>query len=510
MNNRFVIRKVAVMLVMVAALMLAGVAQLYGQAADGNLVGTVTDPTGAVVPNATVTITGTATGVTHTTTTSANGQYRFNNVLVGTYDLKVVKPGFTTWQVNGIAVALNQTATSNVALTLGQVGTAIEVVESAALIDTSTATVSTTFQSREAIDTPSSSLPRGVLNLSLLAAGVASSGGLGLGEGPAVGGQRPRNNNFSVEGVDNNRKDVTGPNVDIPNEAVAEFTMLENQYSAEFGNGTGGQFNTVLRSGGNEIHGAAYEYLNNRNLNALDQSYKRQNILSHPRYDQNTFGGAVGGPVIKNKLFYYGLFQYNPYGAEGVGSSAIYAPTAAGFSTLATIPGVSQTNLGILQQYLPTAASSDGTTTDVGGVAIPLGIIPVTKPSYQNIRTWLVNIDYNIADADRLRGRYVDTSNTGFDVSTLPDLPAFFLGRTTTAKLFALSEFHNFSPTVLNEFRFGYNRYNDNIPAGNFQYPGLDVFPNITIEQDLNSAPTTVRLSPVSSTLISWWTTLAG
>ena len=114
--------------------------------------------------------------------------------------------------------------------------------------------------------------------------------------GPSVGGQRPRNNNFSVEGVDNNRKDVTGHNVDIPNEAVAEFSMLENQYSAEYGNGTGGQFNTVLRGGTNEIHGAAYEYLNNRNLNALDESFKRQGILTHPRYDQNTFGGSIGGP----------------------------------------------------------------------------------------------------------------------------------------------------------------------------------------------------------------------
>ena len=91
----------------------------------------------------------------------------------------------------------------------------------------------------------------GVLNLSLLGAGVASSGGFGVGTGPSVGGQRPRNNNFTIEGVDNNRKDVTGPAVAIPNDAVAEFTVLQNQFSAEFGHSSGGQFNTVLRGGTN-------------------------------------------------------------------------------------------------------------------------------------------------------------------------------------------------------------------------------------------------------------------
>ncbi len=480
----------AAALATVAIFLLGGVSRLRAQAADGNLVGTITDPSGAGIPAATVEITGVNTGVTLSTTTNSSGQYRFNNLLAGTYNLEVTHTGFATATVHNLAVALAETATANVALTLRQVSTSVEVQESAALIDTTTSQVGQSFKSREAIDVPASSLPLGVLNLSLLGAGVASTGGLGLGDGPAVGGQRPRNNNFSVEGVDNNRKDVTGHNIDIPNEAVAEFSMLENQYSAEYGNGTGGQFNTVLRGGTNEIHGAAYEYLNNRNFNALDESFKRQGILTHPRYDQSTFGGSVGGPVIKNKLFYYGLFQYNPYGAEGTASSAIYAPTAAGYSTLSGLPGVSQTNLGILKQYLPAAASAS-TTTTVGGVDIPIGIVPITKPSYTNIRTWLASVDYNISEADRLRGRYVDGRTSGFSTSTLPALPAFFLGRTTTQKLFALSEFHSFSPTLLNEFRFGYNRYNDDIPAGNFQFPGLDVFPNITIEQDLN-----VQLGP--------------
>src|SRR5262249_48628220 len=157
-----------------------------------------------------------------------------NNLLAGTYDVKVSKPGFSAASIKNVVVTLNTTQTQNVALAVGDVSQTIEVTESAALIDTTTAQVQSTFSKREAIDTPSSGLPLGALNLSLLGAGVASSGGIGLGDGPSVGGQRPRNNNFNVEGVDNNRKDVTGHQIDIPNEAVEQFTMLQNQYSAEF------------------------------------------------------------------------------------------------------------------------------------------------------------------------------------------------------------------------------------------------------------------------------------
>src|SRR5258708_27582957 len=154
----------------------------------------------------------------------------------------------------------------------------------------------------------------GIYNRALVGAGVGSSGGVGVGYGPSVGGQRPRNNNFTVEGVDNNRKDVTGPTVSIPNDAVAEFTVLQNQFSAEFGHSSGGQFNTVLRGGTNDIHAKLYEYLLNRDLNALDQSFKRQGILTKQRYDQSRLGGSIAGPIKKNKLFYYGLYEYNPLG----------------------------------------------------------------------------------------------------------------------------------------------------------------------------------------------------
>src|SRR5204862_2271819 len=154
--------------------------------------------------------------------------------------------------------------------------------------------ISNTYTSQMAAQLPAAANQfSGVLNLSLLGAGVTSAGGFGTATGPSVGGQRPRNNNFTVEGVDNNRKDVTGPVVAIPGDAVAEFTVLQNQFSAEFGHSSGGQFNTVMRGGTNAMHATVYEYLLNRKLNALDQSFKRQGILTKQRYDQNRIGGSI-------------------------------------------------------------------------------------------------------------------------------------------------------------------------------------------------------------------------
>ena len=128
--------------------------------------------------------------------------------------------------------------------------------------------------------------------------------------GRLSGGQRPRNNNFTIDGVDNNRKDVTGPVIFIPNDAVAEFTVLQNQFSAEFGHSSGGQFNAILKSGTNSFHGSIYEVVQNRNFNANDQAAARQNVLSPPRYDQNHLGAEAGAPILKNKLFVYGLYGY--------------------------------------------------------------------------------------------------------------------------------------------------------------------------------------------------------
>src|SRR5258708_36092324 len=143
------------------------------------------------------------------------------------------------------------------------------------------------YEEKQLADLPSTPNGSGVVNLSLLSAGVATSGGVGVGMGPSVGGQRPRNNDFTIEGVDNNRKDITGANVAVPNDAVAEFSLLQNQFSPEFGHSSGGQFNTVVKSGTNSFHGEAYIYNQNRDYFALDTLHRAEGFTSHPRFDQN-------------------------------------------------------------------------------------------------------------------------------------------------------------------------------------------------------------------------------
>jgi hypothetical protein len=454
----------------------------FGQAADGNVVGTVVDATGAAVPNADVELANVATGVKSTTKSDAAGEYRFGNVLIGTYNITVTAKGFTTSSLHDVAIELNKTTTANVALVVGAVATQVDVVEAPALLDTTTAQITSTYETRMLTELPLGT--NGILNLSLTAAGVGSGGGVGVGTGPSVGGQRPRNNNFTIDGVDNNRKDVTGPTVSLPNDSVSEFTLLQNQFSAEFGHSSGGQFNAVVKSGGNDLHGAAYEYLQNRDLNANDQAAARIGVLSPPRYDNNRFGGDVGGRIIKNKWFYFFNYEYNPIGQAGVPSSPFYSPTPAGYALLNSMTGISQTNLKILEQYAPPAPGPVVRTTPVNGVNIPYGIYPVVAPSYQNNTRWLLSSDFNISETDQLRGRYVYNKTTQLD--TAADLPVFFATRPTTAQLASLSEFHNFRPNLYNELRLAFNRYNDDIVVTNAAFPGLDQFPNIVIANDLN------------------------
>ncbi|MEO8593644.1 MAG: carboxypeptidase regulatory-like domain-containing protein [Candidatus Solibacter sp.] len=457
----------------------------FAQSGDGTVLGTVLDASGAAVPNAAVQLLNANTGVKNATTTDSSGSYRFNNILVGTYSVTATATGFTTTTLKDLAVELNKATTANIKVEVGSVATAVDVMEAISAIDTTTAQVSNNFESRMAAELPTAANNLGgVLNLSLLGAGIASSGGVGTGTGPSVGGQRPRNNNFMIDGVDNNRKDVTGPAVLIPNDAVQEFSVLQNQFSAEFGHSSGGQFNTVLRGGTNQVHGTVYDYLQNRHLNAMDQSDKRNGLSANPRFDLNRLGAALGGPIKANKLFYYGLYEYYPLGQATAPAGGItYSPTTAGYTTLSSMSGISATNLSILKQFMP-PTSTTAKTTPVNGVDIPLGVLPISAPNFTNTYSWLVSMDYHISDRDQLRGRYVDNKISSINITA--NLPIFFFPRPITSHLGSISEFHTFKPNLTNEFRVAFNRYNDNVGMPDFQFPGLDVFPNIQIQDDLN------------------------
>ena len=476
MLRRYIFRSALLLMILpiVAPLTETAVAQ----AISGDLIGTVTDGTDAVIPNASLIATNLSTNVKAVGHTNTSGQYRLSNLLPGRYSLVASAPGFNSFELKDLAVQLNQTATANIQLSVGGVATTVNVSAAPPTIDSTTAQIQTTYGAEQIANLPTNTIGVGVINMSLLQAGVASAGGIGVGAGPSVGGQRPRNNNFTIEGVDNNRKDITGPNAAVPSESVAEFTLLQNQFQAEFGHSSGGQFNTIVKSGTNQIHGELYEYVENRNLDAEDQTFKTQGILTNPRFDRNHLGGNIGGPIRKNKLFYFSSFEYNPQGLSANAGAPVYAPTNAGYAALAAAPGVSQTNLGVLRQYAVAPAVTTGAPAiSVGGVTVPTGIIPLAAPNFSNSYFGVQGIDYNISDKDQLRARFI--YNRSDAINTVADLPAFYTQVPSRSDTGTVAEYHSFSPTLTNEFRLGYERFSMDNPVGNQTFPGLDQFPNL-------------------------------
>jgi len=476
----------------VLALATAFPALLSAQAVSGDLVGIVTDATGAGVPQATVTATNDATGVRTTAATNADGSYRFANLPVGTYTLSAAATGFATSTVKSVQVQLNNTVTQNVVLAVGSTSTTVEVSDAPPPLDTTTAQLQTTYSTREAEELPVAGFSRtagiastiqsaAIWNLTLLGAGVASNGGVGQGTGPTVSGQRPENNTFYFDGVSDNNHYSTGPLAVVANDAVAEVSMLQNQFSAEFGGASGGVFNAIVKSGSNHLHGSIYEYFQNRNLNANDALFWTQGLTSFPRYDNNRLGATIGGPILKDKLFYFGDFEYNPIGQASVPGSPIAAPTAAGYNAIAADPRVSKTNLGVLQKYVGTAATADQGSVTVGNATVPIGSVSFVGPNYNNSYNAVVALDYNLSEKDQLRGRWIYNKITGIDFA--PTLPAFWVPQPNNTYMLTLSEFHNFSPTLQNEFRASFSRNFALVPLAPQTFPGLKVFPDIDIDE---------------------------
>jgi hypothetical protein len=466
----------------------------FGQAISGDLVGTVFDASGAAVSNAEVQISNVATGVSTISKTNGTGQYHFGNLEAGSYRLSVKASGFRT-VTEQVLVELNKTGTVNFNLVPGSASETVEVSGAPPIIDTTTAQIETNYTEQQLQDLPSASVGLGVLNLSLLQSGVGSTGGLGAGTGPSMGGQRPRNNNFTIEGVDNNDKTVTGPLVNVPNDAVSNFSVLQNQFSPEFGHSNGGQFNTVVNNGSNSFHGRAYEYFQNRNLNAVDQSLANEGVFSNPRFDNNRFGGEIGGPIFKNKLFFFANFEYNPIGEAAIPSAPLYAPTAAGYATLLASPGVSAANVNALQAYAQAAASCTGQSGCAGpimvnGDSIDLGVLTVVAPNFSNSTALVTSMDYDLSDKDQIRGRYIYNKLKTIDIGAA--LPTFFTPFLQPFHLVDLAEYHTFTPSISNEFRVGFHRTAQTFAVGSQTFlPTLDAFPNITIDDlgGLNVGP---------------------
>src|SRR5580698_11243485 len=330
----------------------------FGQTTNGDLTGTILDATGALIANPSVVVTNVETGVATTSKGTSSGEIRISNLPPGSYNLTASAPGFASYTIKNLRIDLNKTSTVTFTLSASSATTSVDVsAEAAVTLDTTSANLTQTFETRELSVLPTASFGTfGVLNVSLLSANVASTGGIGVGVGPSVGGQRPRNNNFMIEGIDNNSKSVTGPLLYIPNDAVGEFSLITNQFSPEFGHSSGGQFNTNVISGTNKFHGVAYEYFQNRNLNAENAPAGQK--VPNPPFDDNRYGGEIGGPILKDKLFFFASFEREVNIQQTQGT--ICVPTAPGLAMLnaqAAALNLNATNLAQYSKYTPTAAA---------------------------------------------------------------------------------------------------------------------------------------------------------
>src|SRR2546422_3013409 len=388
------VRWLGVLAAVVLFLATAGTA--FGQRLDGTLRGEVTDPSGAVVPDAKVTVTNVGTRVSQTTNTTSAGTYTFPNLLVGTYTVTVEKSGFSKYTRTNVQISSNQVTEVNPRLTVGAGATTVEVVAGSEVLRVTDSQLVNTFDSTQVLSLPLPPAPNGsnaVLNLAILAPNTTTQGGGVLGQGGSIGGARPRMNNFTVDGTDDNRVDITGPQSNIIGDAVADFTLITNMLTAEYGHSAGGQLNITTKTGTNNFHGTAFILNNNRNYNAFDNVEKvAQSCDTNPncdktRFDFNTVGGTIGGPIKKDKLFFFAGYQRVFAGFSGT-SVVIDAPTAAGLTALKSVAEDAAAT-DILKQ-VPTAPAPSATTPSPtvtntrtrATATVPLGQTALLAPSF--------------------------------------------------------------------------------------------------------------------------------
>lgn len=322
---------------------------ISAQITGGRINGTITDSNGAVISGGSVSVKSKTTGLTLNTETTSSGSFLFPNVLPGQYEIRIERSGFQT-VTQTVTVSLNQDTTVNAVLPVAGAGTTVVDVTTGAdaLIQTDSSQLGKSFQTRQVENLPifgnQNSLALLSPNVVVQSAGTAGSGG-------TVGGVRPRYNVFTTDGVENNDPSVTGPATSPIQDAVSEFTLLTNNFNAEFGQGSGGQFVTITKSGTNEFHGNAFAYLQHQRLNAAstgeEANIKNGSTLEKPKYRDVRYGFTLGGPIVKDKLFFFGALQRNPVSFDSTGTS-YEAPTQGGLSQLASLPQASPYIINLL------------------------------------------------------------------------------------------------------------------------------------------------------------------
>src|SRR5438132_1365260 len=320
---------------------------IMGQLTTGRITGTVTDQSGAAVPGATVTLKNTDTGVSRTTLSQENGKYEALSLPAGSYEISASLSGFQTVVHKGIGLAVGQNNVVDFALQVGQVSDSVTVTGDTTQIETTTATVSNLVDEKKVNDLPLNG--RDLTQLSFLQPGVikspAGAGAFsGLGDKLSVAGSRGNQNIYLLDGVSNsdlsgNAQSASGQLAGA--ETIKEFQVITNNYSAEYRSQAGAIVSAVTKSGTNTFHGSLYEFLRNDALDAAKWEENKGGGKSP--FHRNQFGGSLGGPVIKDKTFFFGSY-------EGLRQSQ-------GISTQARVPDMNARN-GVLPGVSPITISS--------------------------------------------------------------------------------------------------------------------------------------------------------
>ncbi|HXX15801.1 MAG TPA: carboxypeptidase regulatory-like domain-containing protein [Candidatus Eremiobacteraceae bacterium] len=463
------------------------------QAISGSIRGTVTDGTGAVVTGAKITVTSAETGLQRSVTSNAEGAYVLLELPVGHYRLETEAAGFKKYLQDGISLDVNQQATVAIRLAVGTATQQIEVTSNAQMIETTSTNLGQTVGEREILDLPLNG--RNFTQLGLLQTGVVpltpgllEAGGLArAGQAYAVNGQRPESNNFLIDGADNFDTVDGGLVLEPPIDAIAEFRILTHTANAEFGHSTGSTTNIITRSGTNEYHGTAWEFFRNNDMDA--KSFFADSVEPLHR---NQFGGVFGGPIKKDKTFFFLYYEgvrdsqgettrtTVPSDAERTGNFADQCTLSNGtfnsqglcmdnvtgqisqtgqlfnffvppnappqplpFNQLPSISPLSQT----LLQYYPVA--NQGAFTYVG-----------TQMYSSNSDQFGVRVDHYLTSRDTLNFRY--SFGQSADTDPLPqggaNVPGFPVATNQREQNFVAQETHTFSSTLVGTLRASYLR----------------------------------------------------
>ena len=458
-----------------------------GQVTTGSILGVVLDPSGAAVSDAGVAVRNLETNATQKVSSDGEGRFLVPQLPVGSYEVTIEKPGFTSYVQGPIVLRLNQDADLRVRLEVAGAVEKVVVREDAPLINTADAEVGVNFDTKRISELPLAT-DRNVLKLALSVAGVSQLqtgqglAALGGGSVPiSVNGMRVRSNNFMVDGQDSNNAGGTGELVAINNpDVLSEFRLVTNQFTAQYGVAAGSVVNVTTKSGTNQFHGSAFWFHNDNLLNSRS-NLDKQLFSSSPFRNENQFGGTLGGPVVHDKTFFFVSGQRWTDRRLGSGVTIRGVPTAEGDALLRSIAGTRPTVQALLDFLPPAQQAVPGLTAPVqmGGnrFNIPLGLLSGSSNIRFDDWQWSGRVDHRFSERHSLGVRYLgdDQVNLG-DGQVTP--PGFSTATSRSAQSLSTFLTGSFSARLFNELRLSYSRLvtnTDGLDARAKQIPSIEV-----------------------------------